>query len=368
VSIILNWPTCSIDFANAFVQATNPKTTYMKIPLGFRGSTKNTVLKLLKSLYGHNLAPRLFFNLLFKSLTTLNFIQSLYEKCLWYRDNIFIIIFVDDCGISAKTEALIDELIADLEEMGFKLTKESTFAEFLGIQYTKIDSNHVHLTQEGLIKKILEAAGLTNNNPNKLPASKDPLGIDPDGKPFNEKWNYPSFIGMLLYLSTNTRPDIAFAVSQVARFTHNPKLSHGMAVKMIVRYLKGTISKGTIVKKASSLQLDCFCDADFAGLYSQDPHTSLSSAKSRGAYIIKLSGCPLIWKSQLIPTICLSTAESEYYALSQSMRVLLPIRSTLIEMINNISFPSHLKVFNNQITTTTHEDNTSANYINRNPT
>ena len=42
------------------------------------------------------------------------------------------------------------------------------------------------------------------------------------------------------------------------------------------------------------------------------------------------------------------------------MRVLLPIRSTLIEMINNISFPLHLKVFNNQITTTTHEDNTSA--------
>ena len=135
---------------------------------------------------------------------------------------------------------------------------------------------------------------------------------------------------MLLYLSTNTRPDIAFAVSQVARFTHNPKLSHGIAVKMIIRYLKGTMTKGTIVKKASCLQLDCFCDADFAGLYSRDPHTSLSSAKSRGAYLIKLSGCPLIWKSHLMPTICLSTAESEYYALSQSMRVLLPIRSTLI--------------------------------------
>ena len=142
-------------------------------------------------------------------------------------------------------------------------------------------------------------------------------------------------------------------MSQVARFTHNPKLSHGIAVKMIIRYLKGTMTKGTIVKKASCLRLDCFCDADFAGLYSRDPHTSLSSAKSRGAYLIKLSGCPLIWKSQLMPTICLSTVESEYYALSQSMRVLLPIRSTLIEMINNISFPLHLKVFNNQIATKT---------------
>jgi len=99
---------------------------------------------------------------------------------------------------------------------------------------------------------------------------------------------------MLLYLSTNTRPDIAFAVSQVARFTHNPKLSHDTAVKMIARYLKGTMTKGTIVKKASSLQLDCFRDADIAGLYSRDPHTSLSFAKSRGACIIKLSGFLLI--------------------------------------------------------------------------
>jgi len=255
----------------------------MKIPLGFRSSKRNTALKLLKSLYGHTLAPRLFFNLLFQCLSKLNFIQSQYDECLWYRDDIFIIIFVDDCGICAKTVALNDDLIANLEKMRFKLTKESTFAEFLGIQYTKVDTNHVHLNQKGLIKKILEAAGLTDSNPNKLPASKEALSIDPDGKPVNENWNYLSVIGMLLYLSTNTRPDIAFAVSQVARFTHNPKLSHGIAVKMIIRYLKGNMTKGTIVKKASCLQLDCFCDADFAGLYSRVPHTSLSSAKSRGA-------------------------------------------------------------------------------------
>ncbi len=46
VSMILDWPTCSIDFANAFVQT----RSYMKIPLGFRSSKRNTVLKLLKSL------------------------------------------------------------------------------------------------------------------------------------------------------------------------------------------------------------------------------------------------------------------------------------------------------------------------------
>ena len=110
--------TSSSGVNDVFIESsTNPTTTYMKIPLGFRSSKRNTILKLLKSLYGHNLAPRLFFSLLFHSLTKLEFIQSLYDECLWHRDNIFIIIFVDDCGICAETVALIDELIADLRSL-----------------------------------------------------------------------------------------------------------------------------------------------------------------------------------------------------------------------------------------------------------
>jgi hypothetical protein len=49
-----------------------------------------------------------------------------------------------------------------------------------------------------------------------------------------EDWSYSSIIRMLLYHSTNTRPDIAFAISQVARFNHNPEKLHTTAIKMIV--------------------------------------------------------------------------------------------------------------------------------------
>ena len=37
---------------------------------------------------------------------------------------------------------------------------------------------------------------------------------------------YQSTIGSLLYLSTGTRPDIAFAVSNAARFSSNPSKQH----------------------------------------------------------------------------------------------------------------------------------------------
>jgi hypothetical protein len=146
--------------------------------------------------------------------------------------------------------------------------KEGTFSEFLGIQYSSDDQGNVHLSQEeGLSEKIHAVTGLEGANPNKLPAKREPLGIDPDGEPFDEAWNYPSVVDMRFYLSTNTRPDItSFDVSQVACFTHSPKKSHVIAVKMIIRYLKGTLHQGTIVCKFHSIEAEGYSDADFCGL------------------------------------------------------------------------------------------------------
>jgi len=91
---------------------------------------------------------------------------------------------------------------------------------------------------------------------------------------------------------------------------------------MIVRYLFRTADKGTIVKTTGKLELDCYVDADFAGLYRCENPTSV---KSRTGYIILLGGFLLVWKSQLQTEISLSTLEFEYSALSQSMRTLLPL-------------------------------------------
>jgi hypothetical protein len=180
-------------------------------------------------------------------------------------------------------------------------------------------------------------------NPNWTPASTNALGIDQDGPPMKEKWSYPSIVGMLLYLSTNTRLDISFAASQVARFNHSPKQSHAQAVKMILRYLKGTADKGMIVKPTGTLELDDWCNADFAGLFRCDPDTSPTSVKSRTGFIITLSDVPLVWRSQLQSEIALSTTESEYIALSHSLHTLLPTHALLIEVTQALGLNSKLR-------------------------
>ena len=148
-----------------------------------------------------------------------------------------LITFVDDLGVAAEHEDEVDRLIVELEKMGFVLTKEGTFAEFLGIQHDKTDDHEFTLTQQGLIDKILTSTDMQDCRPNHLPTAQTTLSSDPEGEPMCEEWNMKSIVGMLLYLSGNTRPDIAFAVSQVCRFTVNPKQSHATAVKTIIRYL-----------------------------------------------------------------------------------------------------------------------------------
>ena len=87
---------------------------------------------------------------------------------------------------------------------------------------------------------------------------KDEQGINVDNK------LYGSIIGSLLYL-TATRPDITLSVSLCARFQSCPKESHLIAVKCIIRYLKGTIGMGLWHPKIRQFFMTSYSDADYAG-------------------------------------------------------------------------------------------------------
>ena len=359
LSMMLKWTTCSIDFSNAFVQAKLKEPIWIHLPRGFRspGPAKRC-LRLIRSQYGISTAPKLWFEFILEALLDLGLKQCAHDKCFFYKENLLVVLYVDDCGIAAPEQKYIDEFITALENKGFALTREGSFSEFLGIKFTENkEAGTITLTQKGLIKKIIAATGMEDCNPNWTPASTTTLGIDPDGELMTDEWSYPSIVGMLLYLSTNTRPDIAFAVSQVARFSYSPKQSHATAVKQIVRYLSRTWDKGTIVSPTNSLKLDCYVDADFAGLYNSDPDSSITSAKSRLGFIISLGGVPLVWRSQLQTEIALSTMESEYSALSLSLRTLLPIRSLLREITDVLGTGGQIRA---AIEASVFEDNNGA--------
>jgi hypothetical protein len=359
----LGWVTICIDFSNAFVQSPLPEDepVWMHVPRGFRSTLgPEYCLKLTKSLYGHKVAPLLWYKFVTTAFKELGLKQSEHDECLWYGENLILVQYVDDCGIGAPNMEIINDFVQKLKDKGFTLTQEESFAEFLGIKFNPLDDGSIELTQKGLITKILQAANMTDCNPNALPAAQAALGADKDGEPMQETWNYRAIVGMLLYLSTNTRPDIAFAVSQVARFSTNPKKSHASAIKTILRYLKKTHDKGTIMRPTKAFSLDLHTDADFCGLFKREDDRDPNVAKSRSGWIIQLCGCPLIWKSQLQSHITQSTTEAEYAALTSSLRVLLPLKKLIQEMVNEMG---HEDLQNTKVHATVFEDNQSAYYL-----
>ena len=137
---------------------------------------------------------------------------------------------VGNCGISAPNQEIVDQFMADPQQLGLELTQEGSFAKFLGIEFETLDNGSIECTQKGLIAKTLEAARMQDCNPNSVPAAQAGLGADKDSPPMEESWNHQTICRMMSHLSTNTRPNILFTVSRVCCFRHDPNKSHASAV------------------------------------------------------------------------------------------------------------------------------------------
>ena len=104
---------------------------------------------------------------------------------------------------------------------------------------------------------------------------------------------------MLLYLTSNTIPDLSFAVHQCAQFTHNTKVSHETAVKRISRYLQGTKYNGLVFNPSKKLVVDCYADANFAGLWGHEYTQEPICARSRTGFVVTFANFPLLGVSKL---------------------------------------------------------------------
>jgi len=162
---------------------------------------------------------------------------------------------------------------------------------------------------------------------------------------------------MLQYVQGHTRPDISFAVSQCSRYIHWHTNMHITALKRIGRYLLKTSDKGIILKHTPELTIDCYVDADFAGLWNKEDHDDENCIKSRTGYVLCISKCPVLWITCLQEGISLSMMEAEYVALSMAIRDLLPFKRLVQEIFTGVGLQKNQQ-FN--ILCSVFEDNSGA--------
>ena len=111
--------------------------------------------------------------------------------------------------------------------------------------------------------EILDRAGMTDCKPCTTPVDVNPK-LSADGPPVSDPTYFRSLAGALQYL-TFTRPDISYAVQQVCLHMHDPREPHLAALKRILRYVRGTLHMGLLVRPSTALDLVVYSDADWAG-------------------------------------------------------------------------------------------------------
>ena len=92
-----------------------------------------------------------------------------------------------------------------------------------------------------------------------------------------------------MYLANYTRPDIAFAVNLLARYSSAPTRRHWNGIKHILRYLRGTTDLGLLYSNGSKPQLVGYADAG----YLSNPHKD----RSQIGYLFTNGNTAISWRS-----------------------------------------------------------------------
>ena len=119
---------------------------------------------------------------------------------------------------------------------------------------------------------------------------------------------YSRVIGSLMYLMSCTRPDIAYAVSKLSRYTSNPGAEHWQGIIRLVKYLRFTRNYGLHYTRYPSV-LEGYSDANWI--------SDIKDSKSTSGYVFTLGGTAVSWKSSKQTVIARSTMESEFIALDK---------------------------------------------------
>lgn len=331
-----------VDVEGAYLNGSLEEEIYMSLPPPMKKNGKHDCVKLKKSLYGLKQSGRAWWKELSDKFQRLGFKRLESDWGLYIRDKternnmIMVLVYVDDLVITARNKNDITKLIQQLS--GFwKLSVIGEVNTILGMKVTRDRTKKkAWLSQPAYIDQVLTRfTSRQQTRPKSTPLPKLTSGTNDSPTSLTR---YQEIIGCLQWLSTCTRPDIAFAAAYLARFASNPLEQHWELALRVASYLSGTRNQGLQFGSIKPKPLVGWVDADWAGCY--------DTRKSTTGYIFMLNDSPIIWKSRRQQTVASSTVESEYIAVSEAGREAVWLRGLLHELSPDHSPATEMKVDN----------------------
>lgn len=318
----LNFHVKQFDVKTAFLNGSLDEEIYMKQPEGFEKGEK--VLHLKKSLYGLKQAARSWNIMLKGCLDKIGFKQSDADECLFIKkinqELCYIVVHVDDMLFAASSLDTINDAFKELSK-DFELKDLGQVNHFLGIDIYKSEKGFYGINQSNYITKIAEELNLDQAKAQKYPIQQGYYKLDcEDLLPSNK--TYRKIIGMLLYISTHSRPDISLSVCVLAQRVETPRQLDLDEAYRVVKYLLSTKDHVLHLNNDEIIQsLTAFSDANHA--------ECRIDRKSNSGIICFVNGGPIIWSSKKQSLVALSTCEAEYYAIAEAAKEVIWLRKLL---------------------------------------
>lgn len=322
----------TIDCENAYLNSDLPEqeVVYMKQIFGYVDTDNPTyVCKLKKSLFGLPTSAYNWYRTLCEALEEIGLIPSKLSPCIFYSIDLerLVAIHVDDLALMAKNIEIMNQLKAQIAKH-FKFKDNGPIRKFLGMEF---DYNPEKCTLKfKQTMKIRRACEILASHKlpaaNKLPIQPN-VKLDDPSEPFTNIVLYQRVIGLLNYIATHSRPDIAVYVAHLAKHMKAPTKYHFKQLCYVVSYLKSTENVGLVYKNsvATDDRVYVFADAGEQGIREGKGRRTTGIVCTYNRNIIH-------WSSKRQTVVTSDICHAELYGINAGLRVGIGFRNRLAEL------------------------------------
>ncbi|KAJ2929484.1 hypothetical protein H1R20_g7604, partial [Candolleomyces eurysporus] len=326
---------------------------------------KILVLRLWRPLYGTKQGGNKWYEELCFVLLKLGLNKSKADHALFYRfksptEYCLLGVATDDFTFVADSTGTVKKLKGEMGKH-MELAEMGELSWILGVDVRRdLKARTITLSQTAYINHILERFGMLECKNASTPLEPH-IDLTPGSEHVSstllspkKKSEYRELVGLLMYLSVMTRPDLASALAVLARYLEQPHTTHMEAGMHVIRYIKAT-RDFRLTLGGKDFVLSGYSDANWGTELHR--HSISGYTFSTGAGVIS-------WSSKKQPIITLSSTESEYVALTHAAKEAKWLRTLTREILPVVGLGAYVEKFN---PTVLYCDNQGAIKLSTNP-
>ena len=280
-----DWLVVQVDYNTAFLNGKleGKYKVHMEQPPGFKDGN-DFVCEVLASVYGCKQSPWIWYLTMKAGLEKLGFEAVSFDPSFFVMKNTtchaYIVAVVDDLLITSPNPSFTNKLVEAVLSL-FPGKSGGQAHHYNGVKITWMPAERaVLLSQQKHVDKLVKQFSHLNSDwkpsPTPLPAGlrMTAEGTKQISSPLLDVTKYPyrAIVGSMSYIAHSTRPDIAYAVNQLAKFLNAPTVLHWDAALHVLRYLNGTREMG-IKLGTSDVPVEAFVDSSHGtGTPNGKPH------------------------------------------------------------------------------------------------